>query len=186
MRLKKLLLVTLLSSAPAFAQVIPAIPYPRTLDLMVVDSLADALWRLTDFNQDGDYNDPGEVLAYYDDLTGSLVLTNPSCVAAAPDGTVYIGDSTEDYILALRDQNGDGDANDPGEYHVFFDNSNAGALVFSSVQSITVDALGRVFVAQANTGSGGIDQILKHAVVESVDADMNHMLGSPCGPTHST
>lgn len=148
-------------AAPSLAQVPPNTPYQRTLDLMVVDSLADAVWRLSDFDQDGDYNDPGEVLSYYDDVTGAFVLTNPSCIGTSFDGTVYIGDSTLDVILALRDQNYDGDANDPGEARLFFDNTNASGAVLASVQSLTVDALGRVFLAIANTSTGGVDQILK-------------------------
>lgn len=160
-RTRHLIAVLTAFAAPAVAQVPPNIPYQRTLDLMVVDSLADVVWRLSDFDLDGDYNDPGEVLSFYDDVTGAFVLTNPACIATAYDGTVYIGDSTEDVVLALRDQTYDGDANDPGEARVFFDNSNASGAVLSSVQGITVDALGRVFLAVANTTTGGTDQILK-------------------------
>ncbi|MFN0253689.1 MAG: hypothetical protein ACKV2T_42870, partial [Kofleriaceae bacterium] len=47
------------------AQVPPALPFARTLDLLVVDSSYDGVWRLADFNQDGDYNDPGEISSYY-------------------------------------------------------------------------------------------------------------------------
>ncbi len=50
----------LLTSTIAMAQTVPPlIPFARTLDLLVVDSSADGVWRLADRNQDGDYNDAG-------------------------------------------------------------------------------------------------------------------------------
>ena len=91
------------------AQVPSAVPYLRSLDLLVTDSTYDGVWRCIDWNQDGDYNDPGELVSFYSDVIGQQALGNPNCIGAAPDGTVYVGDSTNDLILALRDANGDGD-----------------------------------------------------------------------------
>ncbi len=149
--------------APAApAQVPQAIPYLRTMDLLVVDSTFDGVWRLCDFNQDGDYDDAGEVTPFYSDTIGSIALGNPSCVVCAPDGTTYVGDSTNDIVLALRDQNGDGDANDAGEHRVFFTSvANAGGITMASVQGITVDAIGRLFLAVANTGTSGADLVIQ-------------------------
>ncbi|MGC3970451.1 MAG: hypothetical protein QM775_24880 [Pirellulales bacterium] len=154
----------------ASAQVPAIIPYPRTQDLFVVDSTFDGVWRLSDQNQDGDYNDPGEVTVFYSDLTpGGIALTNPSCVVAAPDGTVYVADTTNDIVLALRDQNGDGDANDPGEFRVFFTSiTNASGITMASAQGITIDAIGRLFLAVANAGTVGQDMILK---LQDLDGD---------------
>ncbi len=144
------------------AQVPPIVPYPRTLDMLVVDSTYDGVWRLSDQNQDGDYNDALEVVSFYSDVTGSVVLTNPTCVAWAPNGTTYLGDSTIDIVMALRDQNGDGDAVDAGEHGVFFHSAtNANAIVMASIQGITVDALGRLFCAVSNAGTSGQDMILR-------------------------
>lgn len=152
----------LVLAATAAAQTVPILPYPRTYDLVVVDSTSDCVWRLTDFNQDGDYNDPGEVLLFYSDQTPGIALTNPACIVAGPDGTVYVADTTEDVVLALRDQNGDGDANDVGEYHVFFHSvANASGITMASAQGITIDLFGRVFLAVANAGTVGQDMILK-------------------------
>ncbi|MCK5943552.1 MAG: hypothetical protein KAI24_16335 [Planctomycetes bacterium] len=147
-------------AAPAFAQVPPVVPYPRSLDLLIVDSTYDGVWRAVDWNQDGDLDDAGEVLSYYSDAIGSIVLGNPSCIAVAADGTAYVGDSSSDIVMALRDGNGDGDANDPGEHRVFFDDSNPAGIVMASIQSLHVDALGRVFLAIANSGSTGVDMIV--------------------------
>ena len=152
-------------SAAAAAQVPPLLPYARQLDLMVVDSSFDGVWRLSDQNQDGDYNDPGEVITYYSDV-GAITLTNPSCITCADDGTVYVADSTIDIVLALRDQNGDGDANDAGEYRVCLNSvANGSGILIASAQGLTVDALGRLWIANANAGatpvgSDGIFQLL--------------------------
>lgn len=148
-------------SAAAIAQVPSAVPYARSLDLLVTDSSYDGIWRCIDWNQDGDLNDAGEVLPFYDENVGSLVLGNPSCIAAAPDGTVYVGDSTSDIVMAMRDANGDGDAHDPGEHRVFFDDSNPAGIAMASIQGLHVDLLGRVFLAIANSGSTGVDLIVR-------------------------
>jgi hypothetical protein len=162
-------------AATAAAQVPQAIPYTRTLDLLVVDSTNDCVWRMSDFNQDGDYQDAGEIVSFYSDTIGSIALSNPTCIVAAPDGTVYVGDSTADIVLALRDQNGDGDANDPGEHRVFFDSAtNAGGITMASVMGITVDAIGRLFLAVANAGTTGTDLILLLHDVDN-DGDANDL-----------
>ncbi|MBL8756410.1 MAG: hypothetical protein JNK15_24160 [Planctomycetes bacterium] len=149
-------------AATAVAQVPQLIPYGRQVDLLVVDSSYDGVWRLSDQNQDGDYNDPGERISYYSDLIGSITLTNPTCIVCAPDGTAYVGDSTVDIVLALRDLNGDGDANDPGEHTAFYHSTtNANATVMASVQGITVDAIGRLFCAVSNAGTSGTDLVLQ-------------------------
>ena len=152
----------------ASAQVVPLIPYQRTMDLLVVDSTYYGIWRCVDWNQDGDFLDANEVSSYYSDAIGSIVLGNPSCITTADDGTVYIGDSTEDVIVALRDNNGDGDANSPGEHRVFFDTFNQSGLVMSSISGLYCDALGRLFAAVANTSTGGNDAIM---IFEDLNGD---------------
>ena len=147
--------------ADLFAQVIPALPYQKQLDLLVTDSSYDGVWRCIDWNQDGDFNDALEVVSFYSETIGSITLGNPNCIGMAPDGTAYVGDSTTDIIMSLRDVNGDGDANDPGEHFVFFNNANAAGIALASLQSLHVDKLGRVFLAIANSGSTGVDMIVR-------------------------
>ena len=163
-----LFLVAGLIATTASAQALPLIPYARTMDLLVVDSTYDGVWRCVDRNQDGDLLDANEVVSFYSDVIGSIPLTNPSCISTARNGTVYIGDSTMDVVVALQDLNGDGDANGPGEHRVFFDASNAGGLIMASVGGLYVDALGRVFAAVANSGSSGTDFIL---ILEDLNGD---------------
>jgi len=164
MRLNNSLLVSAaaLLAAPLSAQIPPLLPYARTVDLLVVDSTFDGVWRLSDLNQDGDYNDAGEVNVYYSDASG-IALTNPSCITVADDGTAYIADNTVDIVLALRDLNGDGDANDPGEFTQVFATNGPSGITMAAAQGLTVDALGRVYVAVANAGSPpvGTDMVLR-------------------------
>src|SRR5436190_23700036 len=94
---------TLGLAGAALAQVPQVVPYPRTMDVLVVDSTFDGVWRLADLNQDGDCNDAGEVIAFYSDTIGSIALGNPCCIVCAPDGTASVGDSTNDIVLAPRD-----------------------------------------------------------------------------------
>ncbi len=146
----------------ATAQVPQVIPFPRTLDLLVVDSTYDGVWRLADMNQDGDYNDPGEISSFYGDLLGAYPWTSPTAIVAATDGTVFVTDISTDTIYALRDGNGDGDANDPGEHRIFFDGSNVSGYAIPQAYGLTADALGRLFVAVNNaTTPAGPDRILK-------------------------
>jgi len=138
------------------------------MDLVVCDSTFDGVWRLIDRNQDGDFLDVDEVVAYYDESLGSIALGTPTCITTGFDGTVYIGDSNVDVVLRMRDANGDGDANDPGEHTVFFDNNNIGGEVMASIGGITIDVLGRVFASVANSGTTGSDVIF---ILEDLNGD---------------
>ncbi|MBX3462581.1 MAG: hypothetical protein KF830_05390 [Planctomycetes bacterium] len=148
-------------AAHAAAQIpAPSLPYTRTFDLLVADTTNDVVHRLSDFNQDGDYNDPGEVLLFY----SGAGLSNPTGIACAPDGTAYVVDSSTDIVLALRDINYDGDCNSPGEAVVFFDSANnASGVMLGAAFGIAADQMGRVWVLTANQSSPiqGVDGIVK-------------------------
>ncbi len=164
-------------AAPAVSQVFPVVPYTRTFDLFVADTFdsvplleKENIYRLSDFNQDGDYLDAGEVMDFFEDTAADLLATMTG-MCCGIDGTVYVCDSTTDVVLALRDTSGDGDANDVGEAIVFFDSAaNASGIQLGSAQSIAQDSLGRIFVLTANSGSPavGIDGIVK---LEDLNAD---------------
>ncbi|MBL9080091.1 MAG: lamin tail domain-containing protein [Planctomycetes bacterium] len=153
----------LATAATAVAQQpTPTLPFQRTFDLLVFDSTStttppatsDNVYRLSDFNQDGDYYDAGEVLLYYDDLANGDVLNTVTGLACSSTGVAYLCDSSTDIVLALRDLDYDGDANAPGEQTVFFDSANnASGVTMMSATSILVDTLGRVWVQAANSGT---------------------------------
>lgn len=159
-RLQVLAGLALATAAPA--QFIPIHPFERTLDLLVVDSTLDGVWRLRDLNQDGDFNDPLELDIYYSDTVGSIALTNPNCVVWSQTGIAYVGESSGQQVIALEDKNADGDAHDPGEHSVFFDSAtNQSNVVMTSIQGMAADLLGNLFLAVSNTTSGGDDVIIR-------------------------
>ncbi|HRV81733.1 MAG TPA: hypothetical protein P5218_09870, partial [Planctomycetota bacterium] len=75
----------------------------------------DSVWLFQDLNQDGDYEDAGEMTNFYDDVQGSIVLSSHQGNAIRPDGSLLVSDGTEDIIVLLQDLNGNGDALDNGE-----------------------------------------------------------------------
>ena len=163
------ILLSLLAAPCALpAQVFPSTPFERTLDLLVTDRSFYGVWRLVDWNQDGDYNDANEAIAYYDESIGTIAMSTPTGLAVDSVGTVYVGDLGTDVITAMRDANGDGDAHDAGEHRVFFDPSNASGIAIRSPNEILVDVLDRVFVANSNNSQGGIDAIY---VLEDLNGD---------------
>ncbi len=155
------------------AQFAPLIPRSATLDLLVVDSSFDGVWRISDFNQNGSFNDPGEINVFYDDTIGSIALTNPTAIVVGLNGVAYVCDSTVDIVLMLEDVDGNGSALGGGEHKVFFDGvNNASGVAMASAQGITADLLGNVFVAVSNTSSVGVDMILKLTDLNA-DGDAN-------------
>jgi len=159
---------TLLASAtlalPAATQGhVPLVPFEHTGDLFVSDSSNDNVVRLVDLDLNGDFNGPGEITVFYDEDLGPQTLGNNNGLAFALDGALYVSDTSEDQIFRLLDANGDGDCHDAGELTSFFDGDplvNLSGLELVSPSRITVDVLGRVWVAEANNGGGGIDSIV--------------------------
>jgi len=145
----------------------------------VSDTTDDAIWRCVDLNSDGDVDDAGEVVTFYDDLTGSLMLSNNSGLHTAPDGTVYVCDTTEDCVFKFRDGNADGDANDPGEHAIWFDGrvgGNASNVALNSASNLVYQASsGAWFASSSNTGTAGtVDAIIRMKDLNS-DGDANDL-----------
>ncbi|MCB9906336.1 MAG: hypothetical protein H6830_01300 [Planctomycetes bacterium] len=137
----------------------------------------DSVWLFQDLNQDGDYEDAGEMTNFYDDVQGSIVLSSHQGNAIRPDGSLLVSDGTEDIIVLLQDLNGNGDALDNGEAKIWFDGNplnNAGGIEMASARNMWVDPDMVTWVAVANAGNGGIDMILR---LEDLDSS-----GSANGP----
>ncbi len=137
---------------------------------LVSDSAGDTIWSCTDVNLDGDYNDSGEVSAFYSDAIGPVALTNNTGLIRSDDGALWISDTSKDFILRLIDLNEDGDAHDTGEAIVWFDGTagNASGVELTSGRGMWRDADGVLWVATANTGGGGNDAIVR---LEDVNGD---------------
>lgn len=140
--------------------------------LYVTDSGLDKVLRFADLNSDGDYQDAGEVTTFYDDTLGPYMLSANNGICTDPGGTIYVADSTEDCIFAMRDTNADGDANDAGETTIFFDGragGNGSGVLMTSAADLHYEAGNSTFwVASSNTTAGGNDAILR---VHDLNAD---------------
>jgi len=151
----RLLLLTICLSFFIIAGIAQAqvLPLERTGSLIVADSGQDFIWRLTDFNHDGDYNDPGEALEFYDPSLGGVPLGNPSAISSDSSGYIYVADSTSEMIIRLHDSDSDGTANTFGEATVFFDNTNLSGIALSSPNYIAITKDGGMYIS--NAGDGG-------------------------------
>jgi len=132
--------------------------------VFITDPTLDQVFRCQDVNEDGDFNDIGETVLFYDGQVAPLGLTNPVALSADPNDQVFIGDSIDQRILVLRDNDDDGDANDAGEALLYFDGApggNASGVVMPQVTSITVRILGTVWVTNANTNGSNADTVIR-------------------------
>jgi hypothetical protein len=133
---------------------------------LVTDSGNDRVWRCVDLTGDGDLDDAGEVVVFYDDVSGTIPLSNNSGLVCDPGGATYVTDTTEDIILFLADGNANGNALDAGEAFIWFDGragGNLSGVLMTSANSLAIHALeGAFYVASANTGTAGtLDEILR-------------------------
>lgn len=129
----------------------------------VTDSGTDSVFRMEDLNLDGDYNDAGEVVNYYDETLGNITLGNNVGIAVGGDGIVYVCDSSSDLVMALEDTDNNGTCNESTDHSVFFDGTvtgNAGGIEMASALNLILTPDGRMWVAVANN-STGVDQILR-------------------------
>lgn len=124
--------------------------------LLVADAgTVDAILRLTDLNGDGDANDAGEVVAYYDDSATGPDLATANGMSHAPGGAVLVSDdgSTVRAILRLIDTNNDGDAGDDGEVSIYYDQSALSpSPVMSDPEAVAAASSGAVYVADSALG----------------------------------
>ena len=95
--------------------------------LYVCDSTDDRVLALRDVDDSGAVEAAlDSITVFYDDSSPGPDLSIPSHLWVDDDGTLYVLDGgTLDMILALGDVTGDGDANDDGEVHVFYDSATS-------------------------------------------------------------
>ncbi len=147
-------------------------PFLNTVDLLVADPSSDRIWRMSDLNLDGDWNDAGEVQPFFSSGNSGITATDLTAMAVATDGSVFVTDnptSIQDRILRLVDQDGDGLASSPGEATVWFNSSsNASGVSIASAWGIAVGVDGVLWVASSNTTSGGVDAVVR---LQDLNAD---------------
>jgi hypothetical protein len=145
-------LALLAGSAPAAAQ----------KAFLLNDRTNDAIYRVADLNGDGFINEPGEVRLWFNaaNVAGTIGPSNPTCLSTRPDGLAVMGDQGLGVIFRLRDLNGDGDAQDPGESLVAADATNASGVSFAFPTGAAFDPLGILYIVNAGNAFGN-DAIYK-------------------------
>ncbi|MCK6446667.1 MAG: hypothetical protein L6Q99_09775 [Planctomycetes bacterium] len=141
----------------------------------VSDPELDTIFILHDDNPaNGNFWDPNEVVPLYVDTVGSVPLSEPWCLTASSDDTLYVGDHVEDVVLWLNDFDEDDDASVPGQHGVFFDGKPGGNLsgvVMGHVNSITMQPNvpnNVVWLVTSNTQAGEDDAVIR---LEDLDSD---------------
>ncbi|MEM7236190.1 MAG: hypothetical protein AAF517_28765, partial [Planctomycetota bacterium] len=128
--------------------------------LYVADFTEDTVFVLEDLNTDGDCNDAGEIVSFFDTTSPdpNLHLATPRSLVMGPDGALYVGDANQDFILRLEDLDGDGTANQAGEATIFYD-ANSGAPGLVSVSNLAFDQEGFLYFTDTGT-SGATDRVI--------------------------
>jgi hypothetical protein len=132
--------------------------------LFVADPDLDQVFRLQDLNQDGDFDDPGDTVRFYDGQTGPFLLADPVAITADPFDQVFVGDSAAQKVYVFRDNDDNGDSNGVGESNLFFDGTaggNASGVLMPGITSITVRILGTVWLTSANTNGSNMDSVIR-------------------------
>lgn len=125
----------------------------------------DAVLVLRDANEDGDWNDEGELNVFYDGSGAGPRLMTPNTMLLVPDGSLLISDdgSNARRIVRLVDLNGDGDALDEAEGVIVYDSSATGPVLLEDPESLALGSEGELYVGDSNLG----------AVARLVDRDGN-------------
>jgi hypothetical protein len=152
--------------------------YQPLQGVLLGDQGSDKIIHLRDLNGDGDATDEGERIVFFD-ATNASGLSAPSgnvfAIHQGPDGTVFAGDGDTDSVYALRDMNGDGDANDAGEASVWFSADNAAGLPLVTPNGIATGPDGALYVVNAGVIAGPVDDVIYRTVDMNGDGDANDL-----------
>ncbi|MFO0840405.1 MAG: hypothetical protein U1D55_18005 [Phycisphaerae bacterium] len=137
-------------------------------DIYVVNagttSGSDAIYRLVDLNSDGDFQDAGEITEYV-----GVGAFGPGNGPYSPQEILFVGDvgylrnSSANLFGIYRfvDLNNNGRADDPGEFTLWFDGTNASGVAYSSGFAIDVDPIRPRAIYALALATGGIDQLIR-------------------------
>lgn len=146
------------------------------------DGGSDSVYRLSDWNADGDAQDAGEARVWFSEANaGGFTLPTPNSVYEAQDGALYVANAgtrsrPTDAIYRTIDLNNDGDANDVGEAAIWLDlstlasarvggavpdnKSSAFDITFIDDTAYIADLMGgetdTIFIARDADGNGSI------------------------------
>lgn len=115
----------------------------------------DAIFWMRDSNSDGDANDDGEIVVFYDDDAAGPSLSSPNGMVLRPDGSIFVCDdgAAVRAVLRLADLNSDGDAQDLDEGSIYFDASSLSSVApVGDPESIALFADGRLLLGDTSDG----------------------------------
>jgi hypothetical protein len=122
---------------------------------LLADQGTDEILLSRDINGDGDVNDIGEVTTFFDNGNASGLANASSNVFALSQGSnynVWIGDGDSDTVYRLRDNNGNGTANDAGEAQAWFSGgTNAAGYRLNTPNGIAEGPDGAIYIVEADT-----------------------------------
>jgi hypothetical protein len=145
-------------------------------DLYMCDTSEDKIFRLTDFNGDGDCHDLGEIITWFDGdpfvNASGIEMVSPNRVKVDVLGQVWVAEANNsagtDSILLLRDLNLDGDANDAGEATIYYAPLTSGSTGDSVPNDVFIGADQHVYYIE-----GGSTGFIPKAVFRMDDLDGN-------------
>lgn len=128
----------------------------------------DAIYRMRDINGDGDFQDPGEITIY----VGEPVFGagngpfSPQEIVFMPGFNVSVGflrNSSANLhgVYRFVDIDGNGRADDSGEFTVYFDATNASGVAIGAGFAIDIDRARPGSLYVHNLGAGSDDQIIR-------------------------
>lgn len=145
----------------------------RTGGILVSDTINHSVVLVKDTNGDG-VADTQTV--FVDAANASGLITASSSFFAmyqAADGTVYLGENSSRSILACRDANANGTANDPGETWVWFSEAaNANGYTLPTPNGLAGDASGAIYILNSGAGTTPVDAIYR-TVDNNADGNAN-------------
>lgn len=123
----------------------------------VSDPLWDGVLRLRDLNRDGDAKDAGESSYFFGpgNLSGYAGIGNAQALLVLGKDDILAAESEESglfmtRVLRLRDLNGDGDAQDPGEATLFWDSWLPIGVNYDRVKALLIGPDGALYAADNN------------------------------------
>ncbi|MBS0198006.1 MAG: hypothetical protein JSR77_14715 [Planctomycetes bacterium] len=138
------------------------------LSLLFADRTVNRLWRLTDVNNDGVFQNPDELFPWYDgsNADGTPAIQNINSMAyRASDGTVVGGDQVLQSVFYFRDANGNGNALDAGESRVVASSPNGSGIATSFPTGTYFTDTGELLMVNAGNANGA------DAIYRMIDTD---------------
>lgn len=133
--------------------------------LFVTDPTLDRVYKCAEVLVNSSFNDSTDIVVLYDDVVGTIPLSDPIAITASIDDTLYVGDSSEQIVLALNDANENDDATESGEHWLYFDGRVGGnfhALLAPRIGALTINS-GQpvVWLATGSAQPGEHERILR-------------------------